>query len=69
MKAVKVSNLDDALDKLNSDECKDVLIDFDISADEFFVLFYDLKQKQTKIEKSGGRFFVRKEVSMDKFSI
>ncbi|MGP6467458.1 hypothetical protein [Pantoea agglomerans] len=60
MEKVKAHTLDDAIDKLKNDECKGVLIDFDISADEFFVLFYDLQQKSTKIEKSEGRFFVKK---------
>ncbi|WP_324700941.1 hypothetical protein U9K49_19325 (plasmid) [Pantoea agglomerans] len=39
MEKVKAHTLDDAIDKLKNDECKGVLIDFDISADEFFVLF------------------------------
>ena len=59
MKTVKAYTLNDARLKLTSGNYKGVLIDFDISADEFFVLFNEWKGKNTIIEKIGSRFLIK----------
>ncbi|WP_245393232.1 hypothetical protein [Pantoea agglomerans] len=58
MKTVKAYTLDDARLKLTSGNYKGILIDFDISADEFFVLSNEWKGKNARIEKVGSRFLI-----------
>lgn len=59
MKTVKAFTLNDARLKLTSGNYKGILIDFDISADEFFVLFNEWKGKNAIIEKVGSRFLIK----------
>ncbi len=59
MKTVKAYTLNDARLKLTSGNYKGILIDFDISADEFFVLFNEWKGKNAIIEKVGSRFLIK----------
>lgn len=59
MKKVKAYTLNDARLKLTSGNYKSVLIDFDISADDFFLLFIEWKDKNTIIEKAGSRFLIK----------
>lgn len=67
MKTVKAYTLNDARLKLTSGNYKGILIDFDISADEFFVLFNEWKGKNAKIEKVGSRFLIKNTTPNETF--
>jgi hypothetical protein len=67
MKTVKAYTLDDARLKLTSGNYKRILIDFDISADEFFVLFNEWKGKNATIEKRGSRFLINNTIPNETF--
>lgn len=67
MKTVKAYTLNDARLKLTSGNYKGILIDFDISADEFFVLFNEWKGKNAIIEKVGSRFLIKNTAPNETF--
>ncbi|WHQ73290.1 hypothetical protein [Pantoea sp. Lij88] len=67
MKTVKAYTLNDARLKLTSGNYKGILIDFDISADEFFVLFNEWKGKNAIIEKVGSRFLIKNTTPNETF--
>lgn len=67
MKTVKAHTLNDARLKLTSGNYKGILIDFDISADEFFVLFNEWKGKNAIIEKVGSRFLIKNTTPNETF--
>jgi len=67
MKTVKAYTLNDARLKLSSGNYKGILIDFDISADEFFVLFNEWKGKNAIIEKVGSRFLIKNTTPNETF--
>lgn len=59
MKIVKVQNTKDACRILQSDEYKEIVIDFDINADDFFLLSGYWAEKGAKIKKEEGRFKIK----------
>lgn len=67
MKTVKAYTLNDARLKLTRGNYKGILIDFDISADEFFVLFNEWKGKNAIIEKVGSRFLIKNTTPNETF--
>ncbi|WP_425048033.1 hypothetical protein [Pantoea agglomerans] len=67
MKTVKAYTLDDARLKLTSGNYKGILIDFDISADEFFLLFNEWRGKNAIIEKVGSRFLINNTITNKTF--
>jgi len=67
MKTVKAYTLNDARLKLTSGNYKGILIDFDISADEFFVLLNEWKGKNAIIEKVGSRFLIKNTTPNETF--
>ncbi|MDO6409669.1 hypothetical protein [Pantoea phytobeneficialis] len=65
MKSVKATSIRDVNDKLLSGEHKEVIIDFDISSDDFFALSDYWCERGAKIKKEGDRFMIKlKKISI-----
>lgn len=65
MKNVKATSIQDVNDKLLSGEHKEVIIDFDISSDDFFALSDYWCERGAKIKKEGDRFMIKlKKISI-----
>ncbi|ERK18652.1 MAG: hypothetical protein QM578_12185 [Pantoea sp.] len=65
MKSVKAISIRDVNDKLLSGEHKEVIIDFDISSDDFFALSDYWCERGAKIKKEGDRFMIKlKKISI-----
>jgi len=59
MKAVKAKNIDEIYQKLSRENCREVIIDFDISADEFFRLSGYWCERGARIKKTEDKFMIR----------
>ncbi|ADU72794.1 hypothetical protein [Pantoea sp. At-9b] len=65
MKSVTATSIHDVNDKLLSGEHKEVIIDFDISSDDFFALSDYWCERGAKIKKEGNRFMIKlKKISI-----
>lgn len=65
MKSVNATSIRDVNDKLLSGEHKEVIIDFDISSDDFFALSDYWCERGAKIKKEGDRFMIKlKKISI-----
>ena len=59
MKSAKAKTLKDVHQKLHSGDYKEVIIDFDISTDDFFSLSDYWCERGAKIKKEGSKFLVK----------
>ncbi|ORM61346.1 hypothetical protein PRCB_00475 [Pantoea rodasii] len=59
MKITSAKSLKKANELLRSGDCREVILDFNISADEFFELADRWAEKGAKIKKEDGRFIIR----------
>ncbi|MCZ4061444.1 hypothetical protein O3W44_23340 [Pantoea sp. LMR881] len=59
MKSAKAKTLDEVNQKLHSGDYKEVIVDFDISSDDFFSLSDYWCERGAKIKKEGERFLVK----------
>jgi hypothetical protein len=59
MKSVKATSIREVNDKLHNGESKEVVIDFDISSDDFFALSDYWCERGAKIKKEGDRFKIK----------
>jgi len=59
MKKIKAQNMQQANEFLKSGEYKNVILDFDISSDEFFTLVSKWLDRGAKIKKEEGLFTIK----------